>query len=228
MNSSIFQRVLPFALFMACIGAEEALRFFSRQGFIHITPETFLYTYPIRVILAGLALFFARSKYCEINYKDLASPIKSIVSIALGVAVFILWINMDWILQNNGAPQGFNPTLIPDAATRNLMTAFRLAGAAIVVPIMEELFWRSFLIRYIIHKDFESVPVGLFTWPSFLISAVLFGLEHHYVLAGIMAGIAYNVLLYYTKSIAHCILSHTITNLLLGIYVLQTGKWHFW
>lgn len=228
MNYSIFHRVLPFALFMACIGAEEALRFFASQGFIQLTPETFLYTYPIRVILAGAALFFAWSKYREINFRDLASPLKSIVSIVLGVAVFILWINMDWALPNQGTPRGFNPSTIPDTTVRNIMTAFRLAGAVMVVPIMEELFWRSFLVRYIIHKDFESVPVGLFTWPSFLISAALFGLEHHYVLAGIMAGIAYNVLLYYTKSIAHCILSHTITNLLLGIYVLQTGKWHFW
>lgn len=228
MNFPIFHRVLPFAIFMTCIGAEEALRFFSRQGFIHLTPETFLYTYPIRAILAGFALFIARSKYSEINFKDLASPLKSIVSIFLGIAVFILWINMDWALPSQETPQGFNPATIPDTAARNIMIVFRLTGAAMVVPIMEELFWRSFLIRYIIDKEFEAVPVGLFTWPSFLISVVLFGLEHNYIIAGIMAGVAYSALLYYTKSIAHCILSHAITNFLLGIYVLQTGKWHFW
>jgi CAAX prenyl protease-like protein len=135
---------------------------------------------------------------------------------------------MDWALPSQGTPQGFNPATIPDTAARNIMIVFRLTGAAMVVPIMEELFWRSFLIRYIIDKEFEAVPVGLFTWPSFLISVVLFGLEHNYIIAGIMAGVAYNTLLYYTKSIAHCILSHAITNFLLGIYVLQTGKWHFW
>ena len=93
---------------------------------------------------------------------------------------------------------------------------------------MEEIFWRSFLIRYIISSDFEKIPIGRFTWSSFLISTVLFGLEHNLFLAGMMAGIAYNLLLYRTKSLAHCIFAHAVTNLLLGIYVLATGKWQFW
>ncbi|MGA7827253.1 MAG: CPBP family glutamic-type intramembrane protease [Geobacteraceae bacterium] len=56
----------------------------------------------------------------------------------------------------------------------------------------------------------------------------MFGLEHNLFLAGIMAGIAYNLLLYRTKSLSACILAHGLTNLALGIYVLQTGKWYFW
>jgi CAAX prenyl protease-like protein len=61
-----------------------------------------------------------------------------------------------------------------------------------------------------------------------LICAVLFGLEHNLILAGIMAGVAYSLLLYWTKSIYQCILAHAVTNLVLGIYVLQTGYWQFW
>lgn len=221
-------RILPFALFMGCIAAEGALHFFSRQGFLSLTPGTFLYLYPIRAISAGLALFLLRSHYNEISLRELATPLKTVVSLALGLLVFILWIKMDWTLGSQSTPEGFNPTLIGDPITRNIIIASRLAGAAIIVPVMEELFWRSFLIRYIIEKDFTLVPIGLFTWPSFLVSVVLFGLEHHYILAGIMAGIAYSALLYYTRSITHCILSHAATNLLLGLYVLQTGNWHFW
>jgi len=228
MNTTVFPRVLPFVLFMACIGAEEALRYFSRQGAISLTPEVFLYLYPVRAVFAGLALFLLRSRYDEINFRDLAVPSKTAWSLAIGILVFILWINMDWTFSSQDIPEGFNPTLITDPLTRNIMVAFRLASATIVVPIMEELFWRSFILRYIIDKEFTSVPIGLFTWPSFLIIVVLFGLEHHYIFAGIMAGIVYNVLLYYTKSISHCIFAHAVTNLFLGIYVLQTGKWHFW
>lgn len=228
MSSPAFSRILPFALFMVFIGAEEVLRFLSRQGFIALTPETFIYLYPLRAISAGLALFLLRSHYSEISVRDLASPPKTLASLAAGVLVFILWINMDWTLTSQGAPLGFNPNIISDPVTRYLMIACRLAGAAIVVPIMEELFWRSFLLRYIIDKEFTSVPIGLFTWPSFLITAVLFGLEHHLFFAGVMAGIIYSVLLYFTKSISHCILSHGITNLLLGIYVIYSGRWHFW
>ena len=93
---------------------------------------------------------------------------------------------------------------------------------------MEELFWRSFFIRYLIGPDFSKVPIGMATWPSFLLTTVLFGLEHNLFFAGIMAGIAYNLLLYYTRSISHCIIAHGLTNLLLGIYVLTTERWHFW
>jgi uncharacterized protein len=93
---------------------------------------------------------------------------------------------------------------------------------------MEELFWRSFLIRYLIGHDFEKVPIGAFTWASFLVIAILFGSEHHFFLAGIMAGVVYNLLLYHTRSIVHCIFAHAITNLLLGLYVLNSGRWVFW
>lgn len=108
------------------------------------------------------------------------------------------------------------------------MTAFRLFGAVLVVPVMEELFWRSFLIRYIITPDFTSVPVGCFSWPSFLIASVLFGFEHNLVVAGILAGIVYNLLLYCTRSLSSCIMAHSITNLALGVYVVNTGHWYFW
>ena len=108
------------------------------------------------------------------------------------------------------------------------MTFFRIAGAVLVVPLMEELFWRSFLIRYIIDKNFDSVRMGTFTWASFLITAVLFGFEHNYILAGIMAGVFYNLLLYKTRSLAQCVLAHAVTNLALAIYVVSTGKWQFW
>jgi CAAX prenyl protease-like protein len=228
MNSAVFCRIFPFVLFMGWIGIEEAVRFFSRQGFISISPQKILYLYPLKAISVGMALVYFRSSYDEIRLRDLATPSKSVASLVLGFLVFILWINMDWAFASQGTPQGFNPTIFADPLTRNAMIAVRLMGAAVVVPIMEELFWRSFLVRYIIDKEFTLVPIGLFTWPSFLITVAFFGLEHHYILAGIMAGIAYNALLYYTRSIAHCILSHAVTNLLLGIYVLQTGKWHFW
>ena len=64
---------------------------------------------------------------------------------------------MDWALSASGRPQGFNPTLLSGTGVQFVMTAFRVAGAVLVVPLMEELFWRSFLIRYIVDHDFEKV-----------------------------------------------------------------------
>jgi hypothetical protein len=227
-TGTVFPRVLPFAIFMAFIGAGELARFLGNSGFMQFEETTLYLLYPIKALLVGIVLLLFRSRFPEIKLRDLANPQQTAVSTAVGLVVFLLWVNMDWSFGTQGTLQGFNPTLFNDGLARMGIIAFRLAGAVIVVPFMEELFWRSFLIRYIINSDIEKVPIGLFTWSSFLISTVLFGLEHNLFLAGIMAGIAYNLLLYRTRSLAHCIFAHAVTNLLLGIYVLATGKWQFW
>jgi len=221
-------RYIPFAVFMAFIGIDEIVRFAASKGLLVLTETTLYYLYPVKALMVAVLLFHYRRAYTELSLKDLTRlPVTAAASL-LGMLVFILWINMDWALPASGSPQGFNPTLLPDTAAQIVMTAFRIAGAVLVVPLMEELFWRSFLIRYIVDQDFEKVPVGRFTWPSFLITVVLFGLEHHFVLAGMVAGILYSILLYRTRSLAQCILAHAVTNLALAIYVITTGKWYFW
>jgi len=105
---------------------------------------------------------------------------------------------------------------------------FRMIGAIIVIPIMEELFWRSFLIRYLIDPGFKSVPIGKFSWLSLIATVVLFGVEHNQWLPGIIAGIIYTLLLYRTKSLFACIVAHSVTNLALGVYVLFTHQWIYW
>ena len=221
-------RYLPFALFMAFIGMDGILRHLAEQGLFTLTDTTLYYLYPIKTVAVALLLFNYRKEYRELSLKDLANLPSTATSCLLGLLVFILWINMDWTLSATGDPQGFNPTLLPDSGVQIGMTAFRIAGAVLLVPLMEELFWRSFLMRYIIDQNFQKQPIGAFTWASFLITAVLFGLEHHFILAGIIAGILYSLLLYRTRSIAQCVLSHAVTNLALAIYVLYTGKWFFW
>ncbi len=55
---------------------------------------------------------------------------------------------------------------------------FRVFGSVVIVPLAEELAFRGYLVRRLIAADFESVPVDRFTWPSFLISSLLFGAMH--------------------------------------------------
>lgn len=227
-TGNVFPRVFPFALFMAFIGLEEIASFLSTAGILHFDKRSLFLLYPIKALSVGFVLLLFRSRFQEINFRDLANPLQTTVSTAVAFAVFFLWVHMDWSFGTQGTLQGFNPTLFEDGFARFGIIGFRLAGAVIVVPFMEEIFWRSFLIRYIIRSDFEKVPIGRFNWPSFLITTFLFGLEHNLFLAGMMAGIAYNLLIYRTKSLAHCILAHSITNLLLGLYVLRTEKWYFW
>lgn len=228
MGKAGWSRIIPFAVFMLFIGLQQILEWTVVNGWLDLTAQQMLYLYPLKALLVTGLLIFFWSKYTELHFADFKNLTHTIASISLGLLVFILWINMDWGIATFGESKGFDPFLITDDTTRNLMIFSRLFGAALVVPIMEELFWRSFMLRYIITANFTTVRIGTYTLTSFVICAVLFGLEHNLFLAGIMAGVSYSLLLYWTKSIFQCILAHAVTNLVLGIYVLQTGYWQFW
>ena len=227
-DQGIWQRALPFALFMAFIALDEALQLAARWHWLSVPQTVTYYLYPVKTVaVAGLLLKY-RGIYQELRLRDLAQAKTTLAVVLIGLLTCVLWVSCDATLALAGAPRGFNPTLLPEGPVRLLMTATRVAGAVLVVPLMEELFWRSFLLRYLVDADFDSVPLGRFTWSSFLITTVLFGLEHHLVLAGMAAGAIYNVILYRTRSLAQCVLAHAVTNLALACYVLYTAKWYFW
>lgn len=221
-------RIIPFAVFMAFIGLQQGVQWAVDEGMLNLSAQQLLYIYPCKAILVALLLLLFLRQYDELRWADFKNYAHTAGSLLLGVLVFFLWINMDWPFATFGESKGFNPTLIDDPAVRHSLIFFRLFGAALVVPLMEELFWRSFLLRYIIDVNFMAVRIGTYSLASFAIGSVLFGLEHNLVLAGIMAGVAYSLLLYWTKSISQCVLAHAVTNLVLGIYVLQSGQWQFW
>ncbi len=215
-------RILPFAVYIAFIGIEDLARLLGAAD------RLLLFLYPLKIFAVAAALWHFRRSYSELKWKDLAGAGNSAFSIGIGVAVFAFWIQMTWPFAVFGTLTGYDPTAIEDTSVRYFMITTRIIGAAMVVPVMEEIFWRSFVIRYIINPDFLRVPVGSFSWLSFALVSVLFGLEHNLWLAGIMAGVAYNLVLYRTKSVAQCVLAHAVTNALLAVYVLATSSWHFW
>lgn len=104
----------------------------------------------------------------------------------------------------------------------------RLAGSSLVVPPLEEVFYRSFLYRYIAKPDFQSVQQGRFIWLPFLATSLVFGFEHQQWLPGILCGFAFQWLVIRKQRIGDAITAHGITNLLLGLYVVSRGAWQFW
>jgi hypothetical protein len=117
-----------------------------------------------------------------------------------------------------------------DDGMRNAFIAVRLIGAVLVVPVMEELFWRDFLWRSILApNDFKMAAVGEWSLSAFLIVAAMFGAGVHIEWAtAIVWGLMIGLLLVWTRSLGACIICHGVTNLLLGAYVLYTGDWAFW
>jgi len=208
--------VLPFALFLLLT---EPARFF---------PDTAPFLYIAKTIIVATLLWFWRHKYAA-DLSPGLSPIECLTALFCGLLVLVIWIAPEGYLPQFGQNSGFDPYGFgwPKAAVIGLI-AMRLIGAAVVVPVMEELFWRSFFMRYLINPNFRSVPVGAFTWFSFMGVAIMFGLEHHRVVVGIIAGLLYGLLLVHQKKLNGVILAHSVTNLGLGIYVLLTGNWMFW
>lgn len=188
-------------------------------------PDGNLYHYPIKTIIVGIILFYFRREYAELFDSIQSSAV--IRSILVGVFVFVIWIAPEGLYPQLGYSE-FNPTLVESGYLKNSLILFRILGAVLIVPVFEELFWRSFLVRWIIKSDFKTIKIGDFTPLSFIITSLLFGIEHHRWLVGILAGMLYNWLLYRERKLLPCVLAHAITNLLLAIYVLFTAQWSFW
>jgi hypothetical protein len=106
--------------------------------------------------------------------------------------------------------------------------AIRLLGIAVLVPLVEELFWRGFLLRWIISPDWQAVELGRYTFKSFLWVTLLFTLAHPEWLAAASYCMLLNLLLYWKKDLWNCIVAHGVSNLCLAIYVLATGTWSLW
>ena len=159
-----------------------------------------------------------------------------ISSIGLGLAVFVVWIAPDmlipgwrsqWLFQNSVT--GHITTSIPPAELTPLMLALRLGRASLLVPIIEELFWRGWLPRWLQDSRFARIPLGQYTSFAFWTTAVLFAAEHGpFWEVGLLCGIIYNWWMRRTRSLGGLMLVHAVTNLALSVYVIGTGRWMFW
>lgn len=208
--------VLPFVLFLLLT---EPARFF---------PALSPYLYIAKTLLVGTLLWFWRKKYAA-DFSTGLSFKEFLTAFSCGIVVLVIWIAPEKYLFQVGQSAAFNPYALGESQVAAIgLLGVRLIGSSLVVPVMEELFWHSFLMRYLIHPDFHSVPMGAFTWFSFIGVAVFFGLEHHRVLVGIIAGLLYGLLLLRQKNLKGVIVAHGVTNLGLGIYVVVTGNWMFW
>lgn len=106
----------------------------------------------------------------------------------------------------------------------------RIIVACTAVPVVEELFWRAFLLRAMIRWDhFEQVPLGRFTWFSFIGTALISTIQHPDNWGvSILCWFFFNALFYWTRSIWCLVIVHAVTNFALYLYVVRVGDWSFW
>ena len=218
-SSATLGYVAPFAVFIFCLMLQRV--FPARQELIQV----------FRFVLALAAICVFSRRYFSLR------PSVPLASLALGVAVFVVWIGPDLLWPGYRAHWLFQNGLMGDAAStipRHLrrgiwFLAIRTASTCVIVPILEELFWRGWLMRWLIRSDFTAVPLGTYKAQAFWLSAVLFASEHGpYWEVGLLAGVAYNWWLVRTRSLADCILAHAVTNGCLAAYVILRGEWQYW
>ena len=157
-------------------------------------------------------------------------------SILVGLAAFALWVAPDvlmpgwrshWAFQNVIMGR-ISPSITPQELTP-LMLGLRTVRAALLVPVLEELFWRGWLPRWVQDNRFYRVPLGQYTQFAFWATALLFAAEHGpYWEVGLLCGILYNLWMRHTRSLGDLILVHGVTNLALSLYVVGTQDWRFW
>jgi uncharacterized protein len=187
--------------------------------------------YPM-VYAAKVAIVAAVAWACRSSWRDLAPwPGWGTIGIAvaLGLGIAAVWVGLDPYyprLRFLGTRSAFDPSGMP-AAGRTGFLAVRLFGLVVLVPLIEELFWRSFVMRWMADPDFEKVPVGRVTPAAAAVTSALFAAEHPEWLPALITGLAWAGLLARTRSLAACVASHAAANLGLGAYVLATGAWKF-
>lgn len=180
-----------------------------------------------RGMAVALILVLLWPAYSELRNPSAAPSMSWVLAVAVGVAIFLVWILLYPDEPANATSGRFVP-LLADGTIHWPKALLRLAGLGLVVPVMEELFWRSLILRWIQSDDFLALSPSDIGARPFLITTVLFAIEHDTWLAGAIAGIVYNLLYMRTGNLWVPILSHAVTNCLLGIWIIYARAWHLW
>jgi exosortase E/protease (VPEID-CTERM system) len=181
----------------------------------------FDWLYPARVLAVAGTLWWFRRDHATMSWSC------SWFAVAMGAATFALWLGLDLLL---AAPAAGAPVAQARAAGLSpgwaeVWVVFRLLGFLITVPLAEELAFRGYLTRRLIHADFQSVPLGRFSWFAFVVSSVAFGALHgQHWLAGTLAGMAYALAMYRRGRLADAVWAHATTNALIALYAFATGN----
>lgn len=212
-------RAAPFGVFIALLAMQPWLEGHVDARWLAVS----------RCLAAGALLILFWRAYCELRPPAGARPSlrESLLAVGAGLAVFVAWITFDsgWAAFETGP--GLAP-LRADGALDPALVAMKLVGLVLVVPVMEELFWRSLVMRWIDRRDFLAMDPRAASLAAVGVSAALFALEHSLWFAGLLAGVVYAWLYRRSGNLWTAILAHATTNGALAAWILATRRWELW
>jgi CAAX prenyl protease-like protein len=223
-GSDIVPYVVPMFAYVALGGIESYLPSLKGQP----SPVWYPLAYAAKVVLVAAFAWRYRATWADFRPWPKISAL--VLAFVVGLVVWGLWIGLDGrypALPFLGTRGAFDLAVLAPGR-RLAFIAVRMLGLVVLVPLIEELFWRSFLMRWLIDPDFQKVPVATVTPLAAAVTSVMFALAHPEWLPALLTGLLWAWLLWQTKSLAACVLSHAVANLALGIYVIATGDWKYW
>jgi CAAX prenyl protease-like protein len=210
--------IAPFLVFVGIMALEKV---------VPLPPQ---WLYAVRFVVVCAVIAAVSRPYLSFR------PSAPLASIGIGVLVFVVWVAPDalfgyrhhWLFENSIT--GTAASSFPTNLKQNVgFMVLRSLSSAMLVPVLEELFWRGWMMRWLIDTDFQKVQLGKYVPSAFWIVAVLFASEHGpYWEVGLAAGIIYNWWIVRTRNLADCILAHGVTNAVLAGYVVVTDQWQYW
>lgn len=220
----------PLAVFLGVMMLGQLLGgiFDGRAYWVFSKPQ--YWVHPAQIVICGALLFRWWRLY------EWRPPACVAFTVFMGILALVLWVSPLAYLVEHFHPKsarvpGFDPAFFGASGwPYYLNVGCRFVRLVIIVPLVEEIFWRGFLLRWLIDSDFTKVPIGTYQPKSFWVVALLFMLEHTPPdwPAALLTGALFNIVAMRTRSLSSCVLVHAVTNFLLGVYILCTGKTGFW
>jgi CAAX prenyl protease-like protein len=187
--------------------------------------------YAVKVIVGAWLIWEMRAFVPEMRWSF------SWQAVVMGILVFVAWVGLDpfypknYLLFQDTEESIWNPftRFGESSAIAWSLIIIRIFGMTIIVPPLEEAFYRSLVYRYIVKYDFTKVALTHFDGVALGLSALLFGFAHFQWLPGILCAVAYQWLVFRRGHLGDAMTAHAITNFLLGVYVVWKGgeAWKF-
>jgi exosortase E/protease (VPEID-CTERM system) len=181
----------------------------------------FDWLYPIRVAVTGGILWYFRAVYKRFEWTW------SWYAVGMGIGIFVLWLFLNPAVDSTQTAVAHGLASL-SSVQAILWVVCRVLGSTLIVPIVEELAFRGYVMQKLAAQDFESVRPGQFTWFAFFLSSLLFGALHGRWFAGTLAGMGYALILARRGQLADAVVAHMTTNGLIAAYVLTQKEWSLW
>jgi len=216
-SSPIRARVAPYALLIILTVIQDSFGGQARY-----------WMYLVKLAVGAWCIFEIRTLVPEMRWAF------SWEAVLGGVLVFAIWVGLDpyypkfQLLFKVGEPWNPLKQFGDAAAMAWFFVVVRTAGSALIVPPLEEAFYRSFLYRYFVRLEFTAMPFKQLHWLSLIVTSLVFGLSHYQWLAGFLCGLVYQGLVIRKNRLGDAMTAHAITNFLLGCWIVWKGAWSFW